>query len=80
MKTTFEKRETQSEPQEPNHKMTKRPATPFPSPSLEGQDRVRRFLESRKLIANTEKQDGAKLLDKSEYPELTQREPQSLTR
>lgn len=80
MKTTFEERETQSEPQEPNHKMAKRPATPFPSPSIEGQDRVRRFLENQKLIADTENQDGAKSMERSEYPELTQQDLQSSTR
>ena len=67
MKTIFEKRETRSEPQEPNQKTAKRPATPFPSPSLEGQHRVQKFLESRKLVADTVKQDGAESIEQSEY-------------
>ena len=71
MKITFEERKTQSEPHPPVDKMAPRPATPFPSPSLKGQDRVRKFLESQRSIANTRKQDAVELSEKPKSPNLT---------
>jgi hypothetical protein len=67
----FEEHKTQSKPQRSNDKITGRPATPFPSPSLKGQQQVRDFLECQKLNANTDEEDKAELTNHPEYPELT---------
>jgi hypothetical protein len=71
MRLVFEEQKMQSEPQMPNDKITRRPATPFPSPSLEGQQRVRGFLESQSLKVDTKEEDRAELTEQSEYPKLT---------
>lgn len=71
MRIVFEEQKIQSEPQMHDDKITRRPATPFPSPSLEGQQRLRGFLESQSLNVDTKGEDRAGLTEQSEYPKLT---------
>jgi hypothetical protein len=59
MKITFEEHNIRSDLQTTRNNIARRPATPFPSPSLEGQCRVQRFLDNQELNPNNEKQDKA---------------------
>jgi hypothetical protein len=60
-----------SELQTTRNNMAWRPATLFPSPSLEGQCRVHRFLESQEPNPNTRRQDRAESM---EHPKLMRSE------
>jgi hypothetical protein len=59
MKITFEEHNIRSDLQTTRNNIARRPATPFPSPSLEGQCRVQRFLHNQELNPNNEKKDKA---------------------
>jgi hypothetical protein len=59
MKITFEEHNIRSDLQTTKNNIARRPATPFPSPSLEGQCRVQRFLDNQELNPNNQKQDKA---------------------
>jgi hypothetical protein len=76
MKISFEENNIRSDLQTTKNNIARRPATPFPSPSLEGQYQVQRFLDNQELNTDIQKQDKAestertKLMrsEKSDFP------------
>ena len=78
MAIAFHEHKTRSESQMSHDKIAGRPPTPFPSPSLEGREKVQKFLESRGSIAHSEGIYEAESTEKPEDPKLTQAEPRSL--